>query len=64
MQDNTRTVDYRGLMLKGLEEAKASGTIWQIPEEPLANDPSGIATWRNASFIVDLGEVDLRRVPR
>jgi hypothetical protein len=40
------------------------GTIRYIPAEPAANDPSGIATWRTASFIVDVGEVNLQRVRR
>jgi hypothetical protein len=40
------------------------GTIRHIPAEPAANDPSGIATWQSAGFIVDVGEVDLQRVRR
>jgi hypothetical protein len=40
------------------------GTIRHIPAEPAANDPSGIATWQTAGFIVDVGEVDLQRVRR
>jgi hypothetical protein len=40
------------------------GTIRHIPPEPTPNDPSGVATWQNAGFIVDVGEVDLQRVRR
>jgi hypothetical protein len=40
------------------------GTIRHIPAEPAANDPSGIAAWQAAGFIVDVGEVDLQRVRR
>ena len=35
------------------------GTMRHIPAELIASNPSGIATWQAAGFIVDVGEIDL-----
>jgi hypothetical protein len=37
------------------------GTMRHIPAELIASNPSGIATWQAAGFIVDVGEIDLER---
>jgi len=37
------------------------GTMRHIPAEFIASNPSGIATWQAAGFIVDVGEIDLVR---
>jgi hypothetical protein len=37
------------------------GTMRHIPAELIASNPSGIATWQSAGFIVDVGELDLTR---
>jgi hypothetical protein len=35
------------------------GTMRHIPAELIASNPSGIATWQAAGFVVDVGEIDL-----
>jgi hypothetical protein len=71
-------IAYEGLVEFSFEQDRATsrdflqhgyrpavpGTIRHIPAEPAANEPSGVATWQSAGFIVDVGEVDLQRVRR
>jgi hypothetical protein len=56
-------VASRDFLQQGYRPA-VPGTIRHIPSEPAPNDPPGGATWQNAGFIVDVGEVDLQRVRR
>ncbi|WP_158744946.1 hypothetical protein [Acidisphaera sp. L21] len=47
-----------GFLLQGYHPA-VPGTMRHIPAELIASNPSGIATWQAAGFIVDVGEIDL-----
>jgi hypothetical protein len=68
-------IAYEGLMACAFEEDRVvsaeflqqgyqpavPGTMRHIPAELIASNPSGIATWQAAGFIVDVGEIDLVR---
>ena len=47
-------------LLQGYQPA-VPGTMRHIPARRIASNPSGIATWQAAGFIVDVGEIDLAR---
>jgi hypothetical protein len=67
------TIAYEGLVESFFEEDRVispeflqqgyrpavAGTMRHIPPELIASNPSGIATWQAAGFIVDIGEIDL-----
>jgi hypothetical protein len=46
------------LLQQGYQPA-VPGTMRHIPAELIASNPSGIATWQAAGFVVDVGEIDL-----
>lgn len=50
-----------GEFLKEGYDPAMPGTMRHIPAELIASNPSGVATWQAAGFIVDVGEIDLTR---
>ncbi len=41
------------------ETPAAPGTMRHIPAERVAGNPRGVATWQQAGFLVDVGEINL-----